>query len=448
MKKNHFSLFVAAVLCFAACSSEPAIFSPSDEPARIRIVPTIATRVTGTHFDEGDQIGVSLYKAGTSLFLDNKCFTYAGSSFTAADARWYSETAQTSTLVAYYPYNATGLPQTFRIQSDQRGDALTRSDLLAACRTDAAPTGEAVALTFRHLLALIDITVTAPASAQIEKIAVKGFTPAATVDLQALTATVSASDPAEITAHEVTANSRYSIVLPPQTATLEVCVYTAEKNLTAKSLANVTLASGKRYTLEVTLSEESLVNNVLLSGEIADWTDGGPIEDTQNRDDSSPSDTPTSGSVLFEGVNYATRTVGDKEWMAANLRYAPSTATPDEDFFYPDSNPANAETLGLLYSCATATGSGICPPGWRLPQISELTTLAATVDRSFFTDSGYFTLQDDRNTYNNSKSYLISATSPSDGKQSYLYIPAETGTIEVKELNNTNIAASVRCVKE
>ena len=89
-------------------------------------------------------------------------------------------------------------------------------------------------------------------------------------------------------------------------------------------------------------------------------------------------------------------------WMAQNLRFIPRGRTvssnPAEDagIWYPAANaekvadPALAETLGLLYDAATAFGveaiteanagtfegcQGICPPGWHVPTVAEMTGL-------------------------------------------------------------------------
>jgi uncharacterized protein (TIGR02145 family) len=104
--------------------------------------------------------------------------------------------------------------------------------------------------------------------------------------------------------------------------------------------------------------------------------------------------------------------------MAENLRFIPRGKTvssdPAEDagIWYPASNaekvadPALAETLGLLYDAATAFGAeitvenaatfegtqGICPTGWHIPTVAEMTGLVGHCSNSAMinTEGAYY----------------------------------------------------------
>jgi uncharacterized protein (TIGR02145 family) len=109
-------------------------------------------------------------------------------------------------------------------------------------------------------------------------------------------------------------------------------------------------------------------------------------------------------------VEYKTVTLADgNTWMAENLSFIPRGRTVSSDpavdagIWYPAANadktadPALVETLGLLYDAATAFGvdavtadnastfegvQGICPTGWHLPTVAEMTGLVGHCSNS------------------------------------------------------------------
>ena len=66
-------------------------------------------------------------------------------------------------------------------------------------------------------------------------------------------------------------------------------------------------------------------------------------------------------------------------WMAENLNYADSSATPSllgNNWCY-DNDEANCDAEGRLYTWAAATS--VCPGGWHLPTLTEWQTLFSAV---------------------------------------------------------------------
>ncbi len=71
-----------------------------------------------------------------------------------------------------------------------------------------------------------------------------------------------------------------------------------------------------------------------------------------------------------DGKVYQTVVIGDQEWMAENLAYAPSSG----NYCAYDNYNSNVETYGYLYDWQTALN--VCPTGWHLPSDYEWTELA------------------------------------------------------------------------
>ena len=110
--ESVFSLCVAALAMFAACDDE----RPSDKtgqrvPLQLNVSKPDGTRLDGTQWEEGDQIGIYLYNQATGLVdgAANVCYSVGSdgscSPASTADILWL-ENGETYTLLAYYPYSS------------------------------------------------------------------------------------------------------------------------------------------------------------------------------------------------------------------------------------------------------------------------------------------------------------------------------------------------------
>jgi len=210
-------------------------------------------------------------------------------------------------------------------------------------------------------------------------------------------------NPASVKAFEAADGSKWQAIIIPGTSKLAISIYLANGKKISQPLAEMTLKSGGQYTVNVRIVDDNMT--VSASGEIENWTDEGEIEfDGEGTAEDTPVEfTEYEGYFVYDGVEYATVELADgNTWMAENLRFIPRGKTVSSDpavdagIWYPAANaekvadPALVETLGLLYDAATAFGvssitaanadsfegtQGICPPGWHIPTVTEMTGL-------------------------------------------------------------------------
>ena len=286
-------------LLAAGLAAAPGCADKRDAVPGIRITPSIKTRVTGLHFDTGDCIGLTVTKNGSD-YVRNHQMTYDGSAFTASGLLWYNDLNETSTLTAYFPYSASGVPDEFSVARDQSAGCAS-SDLLGAVAKNVTPTGTPVGMLFYHLMSQLTIVITNNSDAAVSGVAVGGFVPTASAK-----AGVAA---AEIETFEVTPDASYRAILVPQQGALTVTVSTRDGKSRSKTLSSATLESGRRYDMSVLVTNIDI--ELKLSGEVSDWEDGGSLDE---------GDGGEASELEYGGDTYRTAKIGGQVWMAENLR--------------------------------------------------------------------------------------------------------------------------------
>lgn len=437
MKKVLLSLLALASVI--ACEKEEATDIPSLGGEIVKISPVI-TKVTDVNFEDGDRIGLSIFK-NDAYYAENALLTFGDGVF-AGDLVWYTEGAETSVLTAYYPYSASGMPETFAVQADQT-EGYEESDLIAGTKSDVTPSSAAVTVGFKHLLSKIMLDIDNQSGSELTSVKLSGSRISASVDLSSLTVAVDESGSAEdITMQAVKAGEQYRAIVIPQTVAFTLTVTTASGKTLTQNLASVDLKQGGQYTMSATVVEDNL--SVNLSGEITNWTDEGeigpatPSEEVQFEE--------YDGYFVYDGVTYPTVTLSNGSvWMAKNLSYLPDGYTPSADGTDPEAhilypyelvndggtpsaiNASSAKALtdaesieekGYLYDAYAIFGvdeitsenihsfegaQGICPPGWHVPTRAEYFALCGlsnkddsgeetgnqTDENALFYDAGY-----------------------------------------------------------
>lgn len=414
MKKITLSLFLAAC-ALSACRN-------TDEPAaatrKVAIAPVI-TRATEVNFEAGDRIGLTIVK-GVAAYADNSPLTFTGNLF-AGELTWYDEAMESSTLMAYYPYDAAGTPASFTVATDQSGAGYGTSDLMAAVKSGVTPSASAVSMVFKHMLTKIVVDITNETGAEIAAVTLRNAVPTADFDLttQSVTADSSAAA-ADIKTQSVTAGTSYRAIIIPQTAALTLAVELENGKALSQKLAETALAAGGQYTVKARVLPDGL--EVKVSGEIENWDDKGELAgETGDEQAARFEDHAAENYFVYDGEQYRTVTLADgSRWMAEPLRYLPEGYTPSADaaershIWYPYAltgvtdkiTAGGAQALtdkeslrqkGYLYDFCAAFGGveiteenmygfegtqGICPEGWHIPTRTEYLALCGLSNRA------------------------------------------------------------------
>ena len=400
--KRYFTIALAA-LALAACQQT---VEPQVVPGKVQVEPVI-TKATEVNFETGDQIGLTITKVNAAeKHADNALLAFDGSVFTG-ELMWYNDANSESDVYAYYPYDAEGTPSTYEAVADQTAGT-SSADFMAAAKSGVLPSPNAITMVFKHLMTKIVVNIENQSGASVDAVELTGTPASAAVNVAELTVTP-AEETVAVKAYEATAGKVWQAIIVPGTVKMELVVSLSNGKKMVQPLTQMELKSGAQYTVNARIIADDMA--VTASGDIENWTDGGDIEfDGEGSTEDLPVEfTEYEGYFVYDGVEYKTVTLADgNTWMAENLRFIPrgrtvsSDPTEDAGIWYPASNadkvadPALAETLGLLYDAATAFGAeitvenaatfegtqGICPTGWHIPTVAEMTGLVGHCSNS------------------------------------------------------------------
>lgn len=407
--KRYFTLAMAALVLAAACQK---VETPQPQPGKIQVEPII-TKATEVNFEDGDRIGLTVKVDGAAEdYASNACFAYTGDLF-SGDLEWYADIYTPADFYAYYPYNENGAPVSYVQQEDQSA-GIAAADFMMAAKKGVLPSQNAVAMVFKHMMTKLVINIDNQSGAEVNKVEVLSGTLAVDLDYENMallpcSGALPAVCPQTVT-YEAVSGKTWQMIMIPQKAPLELIVTLSDRTVIRQNLVSTTYKSGGQYTINARILPDNMI--VSASGEIENWTDEGEVDFEGG---SSSEVLPVEFQeydeyFVYDGVEYKTVTLADgNKWMAENLRFVPRgrkvSSDPAEDagIWYPAANadkladPALAESLGLLYDAATAFGvdavtlenaatfegvQGICPGGWHIPTVAEMTGLVGHCSNS------------------------------------------------------------------
>jgi len=418
--KNSLSLLALTFLAAVACNrtAEPEVL-----PGKLTVEPII-TKATEVNFETGDMIGLTVIADGAAEnYATNECLTFASDVF-SSDLEWYADIYTKADLHAYYPYASAGVPESYFTVYDQTA-GIGAADFMAASKKGVLPTPNAVAMVFRHMMTKLVVNVDNQSGAEIVSIGIEGTPRATGLDLVNMALTpyegeLPEEETGPVMAYEASAGKTWQAIVIPHSDAMSVVITLSNKTVLTQPLAAMTLKSGGQYTINARVLPDKVT--VSASGEIENWTDEGEIgfEGGSSSEELPVEFAEYDGYFEYDGVRYNTVTLADgNTWMAQNLRFVPrgrtvsTDAAEDAGIWYPAANadkvsdPALVESLGLLYDAATAFGvdaltfenaaefegtQGICPPGWHIPTVAEMTGLVGHCSNSAMvnTDGAYY----------------------------------------------------------
>lgn len=270
--KNLFCVALAGVIALVACKKDSDVTPSSDRTIKLNASVYGFTKATDTAFEEGDVMGVNVFK-GEESYIHNAKFTNGASGLTSDKVyEWYEDEVE-ATITAYYPYSAelaeyTGT-QTFAVKADQSTVAGYKSSDLLTAVTTSLPTEEAVELPFKHALSKVVINIDNQLDEEIANVWFVNVLGGVTFDPKNPAGLAASGEEGTIKAYK-NGEAWQMIVAPQENSTPKLAITTvSEKQYTFTLTENVSFAAGKVNTATVTLSTESIYTS--FTTEISDW---------------------------------------------------------------------------------------------------------------------------------------------------------------------------------
>ena len=330
---------------------------------------------------------------------------------------------------------------------------------------------------FKHKLSRLAVAITNNAGYTLDAVTLKGIIPTATLDEEFNATANLQAEAADITAFKA-GDAEFVAIVPPQTVAITAAVTAAGKEMTQR-LQEATLAAGKKYTINVIVNEEDI--QIVLSGDIEDWTDGGELLPDNGPVTVQFEENLDEGWFTYDNVRYNIAKMKDgKYWMCQNLAYLPAGYTPATDLtkvtagvFAPlqlnaDGSAAEFTTSadvvasnGYLYQSEVALGlkvgdltsvaqaealegaQGICPEGWHVPTIDDITGLVGKAITPIATnaDAPYYDGANGSIALLNADGFNIAAV----GSISILDNTRTAGTFMGRTANYDHLTSSMMC---
>ena len=341
MKKFYLFTLVAIVAIFTACTYEITEPTPTELEIKLKSEVTPASRVADLNYQstqivEGRQVGVTITGAKNGQI--NAAWTAGadGSLTNTEEAVYYGN--GTATITAYHPYNPDWLSSShfFSVSTDQStNEGYLASDLLWATATS-GKTESPVNLTFAHMLAKINVTLTSTDVTDLSDATISICGTNIATNFNSETGELSTATTAnvqEITAGVTTPNAlTASAIVIPQTVesgTKFIKVSHGGKTYYYTLTADKELKSGHSYSYTLTVKEAEKELK-LRSENIIDWddeTNNGVLEEGDSEEESIPYVTFTADaeqsltmSRAVDGLEYS---VNGGEWSTLGTETIP-----------------------------------------------------------------------------------------------------------------------------
>lgn len=298
MKKINMIATAALATLLAACSNDSDVFNTpdyADTPIGLNV--NVSPMATRAGYEQG-----ALTEGSFGLYLTtqdtegderynctNREVRYeSGWTIQGEQLLWKSNDA-TVTYYAYLPYTRTvgnAASYAFTVKTDQSTeDNVKASDLLCTGQQPATP-GTALDITFKHALSKLNVTLKKGSELEdgqnltFTSVTLSNCATATTVNLTDGTAGTATNSGQTITLYAATENEQYECILVPQTFAQSLKVEITGNNgkvYTFTSNKDLTFASGKQYTLNLTVGRDKVTTGTISAKSWGEEQQGGDL---------------------------------------------------------------------------------------------------------------------------------------------------------------------------
>ncbi|MCR8882659.1 fimbrillin family protein [Phocaeicola plebeius] len=288
----------ALATLLAACSNDSDVFNTpdyADTPIGLNV--NVSPMATRAGYEQGalteGSFGLYLTTEGTNSDERYNCTNRevryeSGWTIQGEQLLWKSNDA-TVTYYAYLPYTGTvgnAASYAFTVKTDQSTeDNVKASDLLCTGQQPATP-GTALDITFKHALSKLNVTLKKGSELEdgqnltFTSVTLSNCATATTVNLTDGTTGNTTNSGQTITLYAATPNEQYECILVPQTFAQSLKVEITGNNgkvYTFTSNKDLTFASGKQYTLNLTVGRDKVTTGTISAKSWGEEQQGGDL---------------------------------------------------------------------------------------------------------------------------------------------------------------------------
>ena len=296
MKKANILATAALATLLAACSNDSDVLNTpdyADTPIGLNV--NVGPMATRAGYEQGalteGSFGLYLTTEGTNSDERYNCTNREvrydnGWTIQGGQLLWKSNDA-TVTYYAYLPYTGTvsdAANYAFAVQTDQNSDSNVKASDFLCTGTQTATAGTALDINFQHALSKLNVTLTKGSELEegliFTSVRLSNCATATTVNLTDGTTGNTTNSGQTITLYAATPNKQYECILVPQTFAQSLKVEITDNNgkvYTFTSNKDLTFASGKQYTLNLTVGRDKVTTGTISADSWDNEQQGGDL---------------------------------------------------------------------------------------------------------------------------------------------------------------------------
>ncbi len=286
MRKHIIMFGLAALMAASACTK---MNPDTQDDGQMRFIPGLpATKASDSAFESGDAFGVYAVEYNGAApaplqisgnWANNAKSAFDGTKWTVTPPIWWKDEAKFD-VFAYYPYNEN--PKSvdnylFEVQTDQRQQGYTLSDLMWASAKGVVQSGGAIPLNFKHKLSRLDINLIKgedfegdlPATAEVR---VMNTVSSAILSMETGDVEKNPYGVEKTILAKQTGVGKFTAIIVPQKLMNQVPLLEIIVNEVSYLVSTrLYFESGKRHTIDVVMSSDPNKALINIGGKIDSW---------------------------------------------------------------------------------------------------------------------------------------------------------------------------------